>query len=106
MTTNEIIRDELNYRGLVIKEFAKKCEIPYRTFISYLSKEQIKPSIESLYKIAKNLNVSMEYLITGDEKDNYILNYDIYTKELISLPTPVFKKIISLIHSLYEMNNE
>lgn len=104
MQFNKILKDELTYRGICVKDFAKKCNIPYRTFIGYLSKEKNKPSVESLYIISKNLNVTMEYLITGDPKDNFIADVDIFSKELISLPPPLFKKIVSFIHLLYEMN--
>ena len=103
MKFNEVLREEIDFRGIVVKNFAKQIDVPYRTLIGYLSKEQNNPNVEYLYKIAKGLNVTMEYLLTGDEKENYKSHSDVIISKLVSLPPPLYKQVFSLINVLYEM---
>ncbi|MCQ2600912.1 MAG: helix-turn-helix domain-containing protein [Treponema sp.] len=105
MKFNEVLREEIDYRGIVLKKFAKQIDVPYRTLIGYISKEQNNPSVEYLFKIAKGLNVTIEYLLTGEEKYNYLSQSDVTIRKLVSLPPPLYKQVISFINLLYEMTN-
>lgn len=106
MSFNDVLRDEFSYRDICIKEFAKKVNIPYRTLLSYINAENKTPSIQYLYKIARELNVTMEYLVSGNEKDNFIKESNTIIKELQILPPALYKSMVSLIHLLYEMNKK
>lgn len=106
MKFNEIFKEEIIYRDISLKEFAKKTNIPYRTIISYVSAEKVVPSVDYLYRIAKELNVTMEYLITGNEKDNYKKDLSNISRELFQLPPPLFKAVVNLIHLFTEMNRK
>jgi len=62
------LRSELDYQGMPVKELAYKTGIPKRSIENYLSSRESLPSIDCAYKIAKVLQVSMEYLITGKDE--------------------------------------
>ena len=32
MKFNEVLREEIDFRGIVVKNFAKQIDVPYRTF--------------------------------------------------------------------------
>ncbi len=50
--------------NISIKEFAKRCDIPYTTMQSYLLNTR-RPSAENINKIAKAFNVNSDWLLTG-----------------------------------------
>ena len=106
LKVNDVLRDEFEFRCISLKKFAKEYGIKYRTLISYVSKEGIVPSSENLYKIAKGLGVTMEYLWTGDPKSNYLANKDVLVSKLVDLPTSLYRQVISLINTLYSYEKE
>lgn len=67
MSFAENLKNELIYNDIKIKELARKTDIPYTTLLSYLNKTGASPNVETGVKIAKALNVSVEYLVTGKE---------------------------------------
>ena len=60
------LSDELSYRGFGVKEFAAKVGISVSTLNIYLYRNSI-PAADVAVKMAKVLNVTTEYLITGEE---------------------------------------
>ncbi|GER92306.1 XRE family transcriptional regulator [hot springs metagenome] len=48
-----------------LKQFALKCNIPYRTLQSYISGER-EPGASNLFKIATQLCISIDWLLTGE----------------------------------------
>ena len=62
----ERLADELTYKGFAIKEFAAKVGISVSTLNMYLYRNSI-PAADVAVKMAKVLNVTTEYLITGEE---------------------------------------
>lgn len=58
----KILIDRLNFN---YKEFCKKTEIPYPTLMDYLSGKRL-PGYENLKKLAMHLNISIDWLITGE----------------------------------------
>ncbi|MDD6487723.1 MAG: helix-turn-helix domain-containing protein [Spirochaetales bacterium] len=60
------LSDELSYRGFSVKEFAAKVGISVNTLNMYLYRNSI-PAADVAVKMAKVLNVTTEYLITGEE---------------------------------------
>lgn len=63
------LRNELQFRGLTVKELSALSEIKKQTLDNYLSTHNSTPSAEAAVKIAQALNVSVEYLVTG--KNSY-----------------------------------
>ncbi|MCL2186709.1 MAG: helix-turn-helix domain-containing protein [Treponema sp.] len=67
MGFKENLRSQLDYSGLLIKELAALSGLKKKTIDSYMRKDGPTPSVEAAISIAKALNVSVEYLVTGND---------------------------------------
>lgn len=103
MSFNKNLKDEIYFQNLQLKEFAGKLKIPYGTLLSYIDSRQKLPRVDTAYKIAKLLNVTVEYLMTGKSEDNYIKQLSPTYKELMNLPAGIINLFQSQIHSFYEL---
>ncbi len=65
-TFRENLREELDYQDMKVKELAVATGIPKPTLDCYLSARQVIPPADIAVKIARTLNVSVEYLVTGE----------------------------------------
>ena len=59
------LRSELSFQDMKVKELAARTGVPLRTLESYLSARASIPPADVAVKIARALNVSVEYLVTG-----------------------------------------
>lgn len=59
------VRNELDYMGLSQKELAEKTGISVNTIRGWFSKN-LTPDVVAAVKVAKVLNVSVEYLVSGE----------------------------------------
>lgn len=64
----ERLKDEISYQGLTQKELAERTEISVNTIRGWFSKDLV-PDVFNAVKVAKALNTTVEYLVTG-ENDN------------------------------------
>jgi len=62
----ENLREELDYQGILVKELSAKTGIPVASLDCYLGTRATVPSVEAAFKIAQALQVSIEYLIVGE----------------------------------------
>ena len=69
MGFKERLRDEIEYRGLLIKEVSAAVGISNSTFLSYIDARGVLPNVETAVKIAKYLGVTVEYLVDGEESE-------------------------------------
>jgi transcriptional regulator with XRE-family HTH domain len=67
MSFKENLRKELAYKGMLVKELAALSGISRHTLDNYLNVRGHIPSADIAVKIAKILEVSVEYLVTGHE---------------------------------------
>jgi len=73
----ENLRNELDFQDIKVKELSDKCGIPKATLECYLRTQATEPSVENAVKIARELKVSVEYLVIGEDaalgykKSNY-----------------------------------
>lgn len=66
MSFAENVKNELEFQGMQLKELSAKTKISRNTLDKYISgKNAVQPGVENAVKIAKALNVSVEYLVTG-----------------------------------------
>jgi len=65
MSFSENLREALDFKDLQIKELASKTGISKNTIDNYLSGQKSIPSAQNAVKIAKVLDVSVEYLVNG-----------------------------------------
>ena len=64
MTIGGRLKSVVKDNGLKLTEFARKTNIPYRTLQKYVA-DEIIPGGESLAKINTELDVSIDWLLTG-----------------------------------------
>lgn len=67
MGFKENLHDELLYQNIIVKELANKCKISKHTIDNYLTGHNSIPKADIAVKIAQALNVSVEYLVTGQD---------------------------------------
>ena len=67
------VKNELEYNLITQKELAAKLGISYNTLQSWITKDRL-PDAEQALKIAKELNTSIEYLVTGKVEHQEIKN--------------------------------
>lgn len=103
MSFKKIIKRECKKRGIQFKELAVLTGIPYTTMLSYVNKKECLPNIEVSYRIAKVLDVSMEYLVTGNDYERNRVRYSTLYEEMMSLPEYVLDNMKVLIHGMYEL---
>lgn len=69
MGFKENLKDELTYKDIQTKELAAMTGISINTLNHYLVQNGASPSAENAVKIARALNVSVEYLVTGETQN-------------------------------------
>ena len=67
------LRNELNYQGITIKELSSRTGIPVVSLDCYLGARETIPSVDTAVKIARALQVSVEYLVIGENADEEML---------------------------------
>lgn len=67
MNFRENLKAELAYKGMLVKELAALSGISRHTLDNYLNVRGHIPSADIAVKIARILEVSVEYLVTGHE---------------------------------------
>lgn len=105
MSFKDRLRKEIENRGFLIKEMSAKVGISNSTFLSYIDARGVLPNIETGVKIAKILDVSAEYLVTGeDERIDIKKRTDIQdiVRDLYSLNQNQIETIKKMVHGLRE----
>jgi transcriptional regulator with XRE-family HTH domain len=64
----KILRDELDYQGLTVKELAIKSSVAKGAIDSYLGKQASMPPADVAVRIAASLGVTVEYLVNGQDE--------------------------------------
>ena len=63
----KILREELDYQGLTVKELALKAAVAKGAIDSYLGKQASMPPADTAVRIAEALGVTVEYLVKGQD---------------------------------------
>jgi len=110
MGFKENLKSELAYSGLLVKDLARLSGVNKRTIDNYLRGDGSMPSADAAVCIAMVLGVTVEYLITGQERQepkNKPPSHDprLILKNLESLNKRDRKIVLSLIKSLKELEN-
>jgi transcriptional regulator with XRE-family HTH domain len=103
------LRSEIEYFGLNQKEFAARVGVKKRALDAYLGVQQSIPPADIAVKIASNLGLSVEYLVTGKEYRQSIdiskyLRFKDVLDDLSILPEEILEPIKSMIKAA--ANNE
>ena len=68
----KILREELDYQGLTVKELAAKSGVAKGAIDSYLGKQASMPPADTAARMANALGVTVEYLLNGQDKSHTI----------------------------------
>ena len=60
MSFKDRLRQEIEYKGLLVKELSAEVGISNSTFLSYIDARGVLPNVETAVKIASALGVSVE----------------------------------------------
>jgi transcriptional regulator with XRE-family HTH domain len=69
MTFTERLRSEIEYAGISQKELAERAGIKKRAFDMYVGLQESMPPADVAVRLAQELGISVEYLVTGKEPD-------------------------------------
>ena len=83
------LKEQIEYKGMIIKELAAKTGISKRTIDTYVDSRAVIPNAEIAVKLAEALDTSVEYLVKGTEQKS---KPDVPSKELLNYEK--YKKII------------
>ena len=92
MGFNEYLKGELEYRGMLVKELATITGIPKQTLDKYLLSHGSMPPADKAVVIAQALNVSVEYLMTGNQPQKQ--------QKIKHFSSPEMKTIINQVEPL------
>ena len=97
------LRAELDFLGLTVKELSDKTGIAKGTLDCYLGVRASMPPADIAVKIADALNVTVEYLVTGQEsnKRDRLYNYNI--RSIIQILLELNEKDIETILGLAKL---
>jgi len=93
------LRSELDYLGLTVKELSLKTGIAKGTLDCYLGARASMPPADIAVKIANALNVTVEYLVNGENKKQDKL-YDHNIRSIIQILVELNEKDIETILGL------
>ena len=69
-TIGHRLRAAIAHAGYSMRNFAKAAGLPYRSVQSYASDQQ-KPGTEALLKMRNTLQISIDWLLCGEEKPSF-----------------------------------
>jgi transcriptional regulator with XRE-family HTH domain len=97
MGFKENLKSELIYTGMLVKELSVQTGISKHTLDNYLNTHNSLPNAEAAVKIARALGVTVEYLVTGQEKRQ--------ERTLASL-TPELRLLVDIAEKLSPKNRK
>ena len=62
-----ILREELDYQGLTVKELSAKSDVATGAINSYLGRQASMPPADTAARLAAALGVTVEYLLNGQD---------------------------------------
>ena len=103
------LKEQIEYKGMIIKELAAKTGISKRTIDTYVDSRAVIPNAEIAVKLAEALYTSVEYLVKGTETGRKLdvfpqkqVNYEKYKKilnELDLIPENFLPVIEAMLHA-------
>ena len=102
------LKEQIEYKGMIIKELAAKTGISKRTIDTYVDSRAVIPNAEIAVKLAEALDTSVEYLVKGTESERKLdvfpqkqKNYEKYKKilhDLDLIPENFLPVIEAILH--------
>lgn len=99
------LREEIDFSGLLDKEVAARANISKRTIDSYVGSQNCMPSADIAVKLAKVLNTTVEYLVTGSNPE-LPQTHDIKLQEIYSKLKHFSAKDLDAVQHIVDALNE
>lgn len=99
------IKKLIKDKGITQTEFCKIAEISRNTLTNYISGERL-PETKYIYTIAKELNTTIEHILTGNLKDINISDLSDEEKNIINIYNQLSEKNKGKIELLIEQKLE
>ena len=110
MGFRENLKEQLSFSGMYVKELAALSGIKKQTIDSYLNINSCMPSADAAVAIAQALGVSVEYLVTGKEVKQKIIEYPIEAKIAAEIVAQMEKRnrkmAVAIIKSMKKQEDE
>ena len=102
MAFRKSLREEIEFKGMLVKEVAAAAGISSSTFLSYIDARGVLPNVETAVKIAQTLGVSVEYLVMGKNENRTFRLNEIQTivDDLLALDKEKIAVLQKMIHAL------
>lgn len=102
MAFRERLREEIEFKGMLVKEVAAAAGISTSTFLSYIDARGVLPNVETAVRIAQTLGVSVEYLVTGLEngRPSHLHEIQNIVDDLLTLDKEKIAVLRKMIHAL------
>lgn len=102
MAFKDRLREEIEFKGMLVKEVAAAAGISNSTFLSYIDARGVLPNVETAVKIAETLGVSVEYLVTGKDSARSSRLHEIQSivDDLLALDKEKIAVLRKMIHAL------
>lgn len=112
MMFKKTLRSELDFKNKTVKELAAETGISQRTLEGYLSSRGSIPPADVAVKIARTLQVTVEYLVTGTVEEHYfsgsLMENELRIKKELLNMSPIEKKFLvrmcTVIKELFSTN--
>lgn len=78
------VRQLLSERKILQRDFAEQIGYNVSTLKNQMTRN-ISPDVDTAVKIAKALNTSVEFLVTGEEPDQFKAEFDQFKKRILEL---------------------
>lgn len=101
------LREETEYKGLLQKELAAKANVKKRALDMYLGSRESMPPADVAVRLAQVLDVTVEYLVTGEDSSVESLQQDFIpfrnlNKKLMQLSKSSWEKLEPLFVAMVE----
>lgn len=102
MAFRERLKEEIEFKGMLVKEVAAAAGVSSSTFLSYIDARGVLPNVETAVKIAQTLGVSVEYLVMGKNENRTFRLNEIQTivDDLLALDKEKIAVLQKMIHAL------
>lgn len=108
MEFRDRLREEIEFSGLLDKEVAAKADITKRAIDTYVGSRACMPSADVAVRLAKVLNTTVEYLVTGNAAEETKTQNDRRIKELAHVFTNLSNRdkniLLSIAHTMEKIN--
>ena len=95
------LREEIEFNGRVDKEVAAKAKISKRAIDSYVGSQGCIPAADVAVRLAKVLNTTVEYLVTGSNTTIFN-NNEVKINNIISKLKHFSEKDLSIVENVID----